>query len=133
MRRILTALLLLAVCGCWTPGAIVEGLPKHTVKFPPETSFFVEPGEPHVTHELKTALAARGFPLKDRREEADIVLTVKVEGWEFNDAGFSGFYDRNDMQLAITLSDPRTKRIHARANVTVRSDFHILAKYVDTL
>lgn len=134
MRRILTALLLSAVCGgCWTPGAIVEGLPKHTVKFPPQTSFFVEPSEPHVTQALKDALVARKFPLKDKKDEADILISVKVENWEINDAGFSGFYDRNDMLLAVTLSEPKTKHIRARASITVRSSFRILAKYVDTL
>jgi hypothetical protein len=53
--------------------------------------------------------------------------------WEYNDAGFSGFYDRDEMTLSLTLERPATGFIIARHTVKVRSDFRILAKYVDEL
>ncbi len=133
MRRILTSLVLLALAGCWTPGSIEEALPKHTEKFPAETSFFVAKSERRVETTLKRALRARGFDVKDNREEADLVMTATVVGWEYNDAGFSGFRARNDMELVITVADRKTKLVRARANVSVRSDFRILEKYVKTL
>ena len=110
-----------------------EALPKHTEKFPAESSFFVEKTERRIETVLKRALRARGFEVKDKREEADLVMAVKVVGWEYNDAGFSGFRTRDDMSLVITVSDRKTKFVRARSNVEVRSDFRILEKYVKTI
>jgi len=73
MRRILTSLILACLCGCWTPGSVEEALPKHTEKFPAETTFFVAPTERRVEHALKRALKARGFPVAGDQEDADFV------------------------------------------------------------
>ena len=110
-----------------------EALPKHTEKFPAGSSFFVENTERRVETALKRALRARGFEVKDKKDDADLVMTAKVTGWEYNDAGFSGFRSRDDMSLVITVSERKTKFVKARSNVTVRSDFRILEKYVKTL
>ena len=133
MCRILTVLFLAFLCGCWTPGSVNEALPKHTEKFPAGSSFFVEKTERRIETVLKRALRARGFEVKEKREEADLVMTVKIMGWEYNDAGFSGFRSRDDMSLVITVSDRKTKFVRARSNVEVRSDFRILEKYAKTL
>ena len=133
MRRILTAILLVGCCGCWTPGSVEEALPRHTEKFPAGSSFFIAPTERRVASALKRALCARGFEVKDARDDADLVVTVTVTSWTYNDAGFSGFRDRDDMSLVITVADRKTKLVRARSNVTVRSDFRILEKYVKTL
>ena len=133
MRRILTALFLAAFCGCWTPGSVEEALPKHTEKFPAGSSFFVVKTERRVEAVLKRALRARGFEVKENKDEADLVMTAKVLGWTYNDAGFSGFHARDDMELVITVADRKTKLVRARANVSVRSDLRILEKYVKTL
>lgn len=134
MFRILTILsIAIGIAGCWTPGAIYEGIPKHTEKFASGTSFFVEKTEPRVETALKQSLRERGFAVKEKAEEADFVIAAKVTSWEFNDAGFSGFRDRDDMTLVITVSDRKTKFIRARSNVVVRSDFGIIRKYVETL
>ena len=108
-------------------------MPKHTKKFPAGTSFFVSRSERRVEHALKRALRARGFEVKENRDDADFVLTATVMGWEYNDAGFSGFHARDDMELVITVADRKTKFIRARSNVSVRSDLRILEKYVKTL
>ena len=133
MRRILTALVLAALCGCWTPGSVREVMPKHTEKFPAGSSFFVEKTERRVEMALKRELRARGFEVKDRKEDADLVMTAKVLGWEYNDAGFSGFHARDDIELVITVADRKTKLVRARSDVSVRSDLRILEKYVKTL
>ena len=133
MCRILTALVLAALCGCWTPGSVTEVLPKHTEKFPAESSFFVEKTERRVEAALKRALRARGFKVKESKDDADLVMTAKVLGWTYNDAGFSGFHARDDMELVITVADRKTKLVRARSNVSVRSDFRIFEKYVKTL
>ena len=133
MRRILTALVLAALCGCWTPGSVREVMPKHTEKFPAGSSFFVEKTERRVEMALKRELRARGFEVKDRKEDADLVMTAKVLGWEYNDAGFSGFHARDDIELVITVSYRKTKFVRARSDVSVRSDLRILEKYVKTL
>ena len=133
MRRILTALILAALCGCWTPGSVTEVLPKHTEKFSAGSTFFVAKTERRVEAALKRALRARGCVVKEKKDDADLVLTAKVLGWEYNDAGFSGFRSRDDMELVITVADRKTKLVRARSNVSVRSDFRILEKYVKTL
>ena len=133
MRRILTALILAILCGCWTPGSVTEVLPKHTEKFPAGSSFFVVKTERRVEAALKRALRARGFEVKENKDDADLVMTAKVLGWEYNDAGFSGFHPRDDMELVITVADRKTKLVRARSNVSVRSDIRILEKYVKTL
>ena len=133
MRRILTTLFLAAMCGCWTPGSVEESLPKHTEKFPAGSSFFVAKTERRVETALKRALRARGFEVAERKEDADLVMTANVVGWEYNDAGFSGFRSRDDMSLVITVTDRKTKFVRARSNVEVRSNFRILEKYVKTL
>ena len=129
----MTALALLVFSGCWTPGSVEETLPKHTEKFPAGSTFFVEKTERRVETTLKRALRARGFEVKDKKEDADLVMTAKVTGWEYNDAGFSGFRNRDDMSLVITVVDRKTKFVKARSNVTIRSDFRILERYVRTL
>ena len=133
MRRILTILFRAALCGCWTPGSVTEVLPKHTEKFPAGSSFFVVKTERRVQAALKRALRARGFEVKENKDDADLVMTAKVLGWEYNDAGFSGFHPRDDMELVITVADRKTKLVRARSNVSVRSDIGILEKYVKTL
>ena len=110
-----------------------EALPKHTEKFPAESSFFVEKTERRIETVLKRALRARGFEVKDNKDDADLMMSTKVLEWEYNDAGFSGFRTRDDMSLVITVSDRKTKFVRARSNVEVRSDFRILEKYVKTL
>ena len=119
--------------GCWTPGSVTEVMPKHTEKFPAGSSFFVVKTERRVETALKRALRARGFEVKENKDDADLVMTAKVMGWEYNNAGFSGFRDRDDMQLVITVADRKTKLVRARSNVSVRSDLRILEKYVKTL
>jgi len=134
MFRILTALsIAIGLAGCWTPGSIHDGIPKHTEKFASGTSFFVEKTEPRVETALKQSLRERGFAVREKVDDADFVIAAKVTSWEFNDAGFSGFRDRDDMTLLIIVSDRKTKFIRARTNVSVRSDFGIIRKYVETL
>ena len=135
MRTVLTALfaILLFVLGCWTPGDIQENLPKHRNKLPSDTVFFVNKTEPRVMRALVDALKARGFKVTEDRALSKVAIETKVESWEYNDAGFSGFYDRDVMTLAITLRQVATEYVLARHTVIVRSDFRILKKYVDGL
>ena len=135
MRTVLTAFFaaILFVLGCWTPGDVQENLPKHRDKFPKETAFFIMKTEPRVMNALSDALKARGFKVTDDRTLATVEIRTKIVSWEYNDAGFSGFYDRDEMTLSLTLERPATGLIIARHTVKVRSDFRILAKYVDEL
>lgn len=135
MRTVLTALfaILLFVLGCWTPGDIQENLPKHRNKLPAETVFFVDNTEPRVKNAIVDALKARDFKVTEDRAQATVAIETKVQAWEYNDAGFSGFYDRDEMTLAISLRQVDTGFIIARHTVTIKSDFRILRKYVDEL
>ena len=135
MRTVLTAVFaaLLFALGCWTPGEIQENLPKHRNKLPAETVFFVDNTEPRVKDTLVAALKDRGFKVTEDRKLATVAIETKVKAWEYNDAGFSGFYDRDEMTLAISLRQVATGFILARHTVTVKSDFRILRKYVDEL
>lgn len=127
----------LFLCGCqttpWVRGTVADGRPKLSRKFPLDVAFFVDRTERRVKAAFEEALRARGFTVVDKEEACDVVVRAKVLSWEVNDAGFAGFGPRDDMELSISLVDRRHRRILARANVSVRSDFRIISKYVETL
>ena len=127
----------LFLCGCqttpWVRGTVADGRPKLSRKFPLDVAFFVDRTERRVKAAFEEALRARGFTVVDKEEACDVVVRARVSSWEVNDAGFAGFGPRDDMELSISLVDRRHRRILARANVSVRSDFRIISKYVETL
>lgn len=133
-------LVLLAAClpsGCrttpWVRGRVDEGLPKLEARFPQDVAFFVEKTEKRVGRSFREALKARGFAVVEKEELSDVVVKTTVDAWEFNNAGFGGgIGDRDDMELSVQLVDRRRKRILARAKISIRSDFRIISKYVET-
>jgi len=134
MRAILTCLIaMVAISGCWTPGDVQENLPRHVEKLPLNTKFYVEKTEKRVKKAISDALGARGFQVVGERDDADVAIVPKVLSWEYNDAGFSGFYDRDEMTISISAVRVKTGLIIARHTVLLKSDFRILAKYVDGL
>ena len=134
MRAILTCLAAMAIlAGCWTRGAIQENLPRHVDKLPSDTVFYLGKTEKRVRKALADALAHRGFKVVDARKDADVAIEAKILSWEYNDAGFSGFYDRDEMEVSLAIVRVSTGLIVARHTVSIRSDFRILAKYVDSL
>ncbi len=140
MRGVLTGLLLaLLLAGCetaatpWVRGSIAPGLPRRAGKFPPDVAFCVAKTERRVKAAFEEALRARGFEVVEAEEACDVVVRVKVEAWEFNDVGFGGRGARDDMELSVALVDRRRRRVLGRANISLRSDFRIIGKYVDGL
>ena len=126
-----------ALSGCrttpWVRGSVEDGLPKLEKRFPRDVAFFVDRTEKRVARAFREALEARGFAVADKEEACDVVVKAAVDAWEFNDAGFGGgIGDRDDMELSVQLVDRRKKRVLARARISVRSDFRIIAKYVET-
>ena len=148
MRGVLTSSFLrLALCaglatlcaGCdtmetpWVRGTIVHGLPRLERTFPPDAAFFVDCTEKRVKDAFEKALRKRGFTVAKTQDESDVVVRATVTAWEFNDVGFSGAGARDDMELSVALVDRRRERVLGRANISVRSDFRIIGKYVDEL
>ena len=139
--RTLAILLLgtLLLAGCetqnfpWVSGSIEHGMPKLTEKFPSDAAFFVDKTEKRVKRAFEEALKARGFVVAEKEEECDFVIKADVNSWEFNDAGFGGRGTRDDMELSVALVDRRRKRVLGRSNISLRSDFRIIGKYVDGL
>ena len=131
---------LLAACllaGCrttpWVRGSVDEGLPKLEARFPSDVAFFVEKTEKRVGRAFREALEARGFTVAEKEEACDVVVKAVVDAWEFNNAGFGGgIGDRDDMEISVQLVDRRRRRVLARAKISVRSDFRIISKYVET-
>lgn len=136
-RGLFAILLAGLLAGCettpWVRGAIVEGLPKHVEKFPKDAAFHVEKTEKRVKAAFEEALRKRGFEVVEEKSACDVVMKVKVDAWEYNDAGFGGFHPRDDMELSVSCVDRRKDHVLARAKISVRSDFRIIAKYVDGL
>lgn len=130
-------LALLPLGGCrtlpWVRGEVTPCLPKHLDKCRPDTAFFVEmpKKEKRVQSTLENALRTRGFEVVEKKIECDVVVKVAIDSWEYNDAGFSGFGQRDDMQLTITLIDRRKKTIQGRWRVVLHSDFRILDRCVE--
>ena len=125
------------LAGCqstpWLRGGFEEGLPKLDRKLPLDMSFYVDKTEKRVRDAFRKALEEQGFALAEKEDEADVLLKTTVDSWEFNDAGFGGMgARRDDMELSVQLVDRRRKRVMARGRISVRSDFRIIAKYVET-
>lgn len=140
MRGVLTGLLLaVLLAGCetattpWVRGTITPGLPRRTEKFPSDVAFCVAKTEKRVKAAFEEALRARGFEVVETEEACDVIVKVQVGSWEFNDAGFGGRGTRDDMELSVALVDRRRKRVLGRSNISLRSDFRIIGKYVDGL
>lgn len=140
MRGVLTGLLLaVLLAGCetattpWVRGSITPGLPRRTEKFPSDVAFCVAKTEKRVKAAFEAALRARGFEVVETEEACDVIVKVQIGAWEFNDVGFGGRGTRDDMELAVSLVDRRRRRVLGRANISLRSDFRIIGKYVDGL
>ena len=128
---------LMACGGCKTPwalGSVTECLPRHVEKCRPDTAFFVEKNPKRakfVLSAIESALRNRGFEVVSKAAESGVLVRVTVDAWEYNDAGFSGFGERNDMILTIALVDRRKGTVTGRWRVEVKSDLRILARCVD--
>ena len=122
--------------GCrtlWVMGSVEECLPRHVEKCRQDTAFFVEKTEKRVKVALEEALRHRGFEVAAKAEECDVLVKTSVDSWEFNDAGFTGFWERDDMILTVTIVDRRKKKVMGRWRVTLKSDFRIIDRCVDQL
>ncbi|MGN0853168.1 MAG: hypothetical protein ACI4Q3_07300 [Kiritimatiellia bacterium] len=133
MRTVLAIMLLAFCAGCVTFGSIAEGRPRHVARFPPDTAFFVDQTDERVRRAFEDALKARGFEVVDEEEAGDYVIKIEVTNWEYNDAGFSGFGNRDDISLSVRVVDRRKNLVESRATIEIRSDFKIIGKYVETL
>ena len=126
----------LVAAGCRTPwvmGNVDECLPRHVEKCRQDTAFFVEKTEKRVKTALEGALRRRGFEVAEKSEESDVLVKASVDSWEFNDAGFTGFWARDDMHITVTIVDRRKNKVLGRWRVTVKSDFRILDRCVDRM
>jgi len=156
MRRVLNILSLgaaLAYAGCRS-GEIVEGLPRLREPLPEDTRVclarpYKGAGRPVqarsaklVTEAFLHAFRARGISvtLPEKRSEkledfldlaraskCDVALFTEVEDWTYNDAGFSGFGERDEVTLAVTIADLRLRRVISRTRVIVRNGFGVSA------
>jgi len=146
-RTAFVALALVAGCRLpfYVPGGYDEGMPRLYDPLKEGTSVWVErPGKPakeslywrreHVlVEEFEKAFASHGAVRPEKKEDAQVVVTIEVLAWEYNDAGFSGLRERNHVELSVMLAEPKRKNIMQRAYVHIDSDFRIIGKYVDSL
>jgi hypothetical protein len=124
------------MAGCrtpWVAGEVEECLPRHVEKCRQDAAFFVEKTERRVKSALEEALRHRGFEVAAKAEESDVLVKTSVDSWEFNDAGFSGFGERDDMSLTVTIVDRRRKTVLGRWRVKVKSDFRIIGRCVERM
>lgn len=147
VRAALVALALLAGCRLpfYVPGGYDECMPRLYEPIREGASVWVErpAGEASrsiysrrehaLVDEFEKAFEAHGAKRPGKKADADVVVTLKVLAWEYNEVGFSGVRARDHIELAVTLTDPKTKRVLQRASVQVASDFRIIGKYVDSL
>lgn len=143
----LAALALLAGCELpfFVPGGYDEGMPRLYEPIKEGASVWVvRPESPaaksiyarrehRLVDEFEKAFGAHGAKRPGKKDDAAVVVELKVLSWEYNDAGFSGRRERDHVALSVTLSDPKTKLVLQRANVHIASDFRIIGKYVDSL
>ncbi len=171
----IAALSLMAGCALF-PGSIEEGLPKLRDKLPETTKVYLPcPLNPRggflytrnanlVADAFAAALKRRGIAtvLADRRSGkqpdvlaqartngCDVVLFSQIQEWDYGEAGFSGFGDRDEVTLSVMLMDATKERVLTRATLYVRNGIGrsrvgggdspkeavtpIIGKYVDSL
>lgn len=135
--------------GCSVPfhvrGGFKEGMPKLYDPIAEGASVWVErPEKPAsqslyqrrehmLVEEFEKAFKEHGAERPEKKEDADVVVEIEVLSWEYNDAGMSGFRERDHIELQVTLSDPGDKLILQRAMISISSDFRIIGRYVDSL
>ncbi len=133
------------LCGCMTRGSIEEHPPKVVDKLPATTRTFVstddKPGArtPYerrarsLAAALSGALSDHGVAVAADEKSADVAVRLQIVSWEYNDAGFSGFGDRDDVTVSLVVKNLKTKRVVSRATVRVSSDMRIFKKYVERI
>ncbi len=141
------AIALLVGCSIpyYIPGGYDEGMPRlydpikecssvwvMRLEKPASDSIY-QRSEHILADEFERCFEAHGGLRPVKQEDADVLVEIKVLSWEYNDAGFSGFRDRYHIELQVTLSNPKRKRILQRAYVHILNDFRIIKKYVDSL
>lgn len=139
------ALVFLAGCALpfYVPGDFEETLPRLDAPLEKGAKVWIERPKlalsPYARHlaalldGFEAAFAHQGAVRPEKKEVADIVVDIDVLSWEYSDMGFSGPRARDDVSLAVRLSDPKKRRILQRAHVHVRSDMRIISKYVESL
>ncbi len=147
LLNLCAALAFLSGCSIpyYIPGGYEEGMPRlydpikecssvWVVRLEkPASDSIYQRSEQTLADEFERCFGAHGGLRPIKQEDADVLVEIKVLAWEYNDAGFSGFRDRNHIELQVTLSNPKRKRILQRAYVHILNDFRIIKKYVDSL
>lgn len=143
--RVFAVAAAVALAGCLTRGSVEEHPPKVVDKLPATARVFVatddKPGAKTlyerraraVAAALNDALAARGVAVAAGEKSADFAVRMQIVSWEYNDAGFSGFGDRDDVTVELVVENLKTRRVFSRATVRVKSDFAIFRKYVERI
>jgi hypothetical protein len=132
-----------------SPLKIEEGIPKMRKPLPKETKvFLVAPAARNapliyerspvlITRALEKALKTYNInyvvsdstktkeEIKERaiKEKCDVILYVKVGSWGYANAGFSGFGERNEIELEIMIAKVNSSVILQRATVLIVNKF----------
>jgi hypothetical protein len=150
MQRVLlkvVAATILFFAGCatvseWMSGSISEGIPKLRKKLPRSAKiYFADPvnARGYVLHErnrgqiqdaFAKAFDALGVSHSVETNGCDHTLRVVVEKWEYNDSGFFGSGDRDEVSISILLVNNDTDRVLARSSLYAKDLDLIVSKYV---
>lgn len=149
MRKIIV-LALAAAAGCaafhdWTSGTIEEGIPKLREKISRSSQVYLaDPvnangyvlharSRKDVERAFGNALGEIGVSHSFKTNGCDVSVHVVVDSWEYGDAGFSGFGDRDAVTMSVIVTDMKKDRVLTRTSLFARNLDLLVKRYVEGL
>lgn len=153
MQRVLLKAIVAAIpffAGCaalsgWMAGSVTEGIPKLRKKLPGTAKmYFANPvnARGYALHERNRkqiqdafgkAFDSIGVQHSTETNGCDYTVHVVVESWEYGDSGFLGDGDRDEVSMAVMVSNNATERVISRASLYARNLDLLVLKYVKML
>ncbi len=150
IRRIALAAALPALAGCalvggWMAGTVEEGIPKLRDRLPRTSRVHLANpvnangyqlharSRRQVERAFGSALDGLGVAHSSKTNGCDVSLHVVVDSWEYGDAGFAGFGDRDAVEMSVVVMRLDTRRALTRASLFARDLDALARRYVESL
>ena len=137
MGKILAAAVLFASCilsGCRSVSSFSFESLYGRVTYPAGSEICFLDSSKRVLPRFKEAFTNAGFKVVDPSEECTFAVTAEVVSWTYDIDGVGLYGDQHDdVDIVVTILDPRTMRIESRASIFVHDDFSIVEKFALSL
>ena len=129
----------------WMSGSVTEGIPKLRGKLPRTAQVhFADPvnvrgdalherNRKQVQDAFVKAFDMVGVSHSTETNGCDYTLRVVVDRWEYNDSGFFGSGDRDEVSMSVMVVKNDTDRVLTRASLYANDLNVLVSKYVKML